>query len=336
MQLGKKRDAAEQERVLMAAALTHGIGHANFAFGLYMAAEFSVPRASEGATRLTEVRVLDPTYIYCNPRVVNALLAQYEGDGAKGRIFGPSARVLRLSGGPSTPQMRGFIAEQGIDVGETYGASEAGAIACTPFGQTGMRVLPDVEVKIGDDNELLVRTARGMTCYYGDDSLRDQYFTDDGFYITGDRGQLTEKGELRFWSRKRDALTLPDGTTINPVWIESLLEARAWVSQVVLIGDQRPYLVALIVVRDEHDSRFEDGYLEPGAHGELFSRARADIEIVNAKLEPMERIRRFALFSRPMPPEIYAEARGGKTRRERGAIERMFADRIDALYANVV
>ncbi|HET7502576.1 MAG TPA: hypothetical protein VFK02_16260, partial [Kofleriaceae bacterium] len=268
----------------------------------------------------------------CNPRVVNALLQEARATGGpSGSPFGPSCQMLRLGGGPSTSELRRTLADHGFDVGEIYGASETGSIAMTARASDRMRVLPDVTVRIGEDQEILVKTDRGMTGYHQAVPRPPDAFTADGFYRTGDRGALEPDGSLTFLARHRDLFNTSSGANLNPVWIEGLFEVLPWVDQVVLVGDRRPYLTALVVVRD-CDGGGDDGYLDPALHPSVYAQAQRDVDELNARLEPIERIRRFALFARALPVELYAAVAGGKTRRDRAAIADRYARWIEALY----
>lgn len=334
MALDLRAEDEPPQRVLMAAGLNHGIGQANLALALFLAAEHAIPTHIEAAVQLAEVRRLDPTYVYCNPRVVNALLQERRAAGdERAPLFGPGCRTVRFGGGPSTPELRRTLADEGLDVGEIYAASETGSIAMTSRGSDRMRVLPDVTVRIGDDQEILVKTDRGMTGYHQAVPRPPEAFTEDGFYRTGDRGALDADGTLVFMARQRDLLNTQSGANVNPVWIEGLIEVLPWVQQVVLVGDRRPWLAALIVLRGAEASGDEvDGCLDPAAHPALHARARRELDELNTRLEPIERIQRFALFSRALPGEIYASVSGAKTRRDRARIGERYARRIEALY----
>lgn len=342
MALGLRAEDEPPQRVLVASGLNHGIGQANLALALYLAAEQAMPAHLEAEVQLDEIRRLDPTYVYCHPRVVNAMMqAQRErAEGERAPLFGPGCRTVRFGGGPSTPELRRTLSEQGLDVGEIYAASETGSIAMTSRGSDRMRVLPDVDVRISEQQEILVKTERGMTGYHQAVPRPPESFTEDGFYRTGDRGALEADGTLVFLARERDVLNTQSGANVNPVWIEGLLEVLPWVRQVVLVGDRRPWLAALIVLPEgEVDGEAGvaaaagDGYLDPAAHPAAYARARRELDALNARLEPVERIRGLALFARPMPGEMYATVSAGKTRRDRAAVGARYAPRIEALYA---
>jgi long-chain acyl-CoA synthetase len=229
------------------------------------------------------------------------------------------------------------LAAQGVDVGEWYGSSEAGVVAMTPRG--GWRpgeigpVCPEVEVRLGGDGEILVRSPAQMIGYHGDAPLTGDAMTVDGFIRTGDLGALSPEGVLRLVGRKKEILNAPDGTNIAAVPVENLIVSLPWVEQAVLVGSQRPFLAALIAVRDAPPSSEADGFLSELTHPGLYDRARSELDAINTRLEAVEQIRSFALFGNRFDARLYAEVGSGKIRRDRDGIDTSYQARIEAIYA---
>jgi long-chain acyl-CoA synthetase len=192
------------------------------------------------------------------------------------------------------------------------------------------RLLPDVEAKIADDGEILVRSPRSMKGYSGTTEAMPAH---DGFLATGDLGEISADGWVRLLGRKREILNAPDGTNVSAARIERLLGSLPWVQQCVAIGDQLPFIAALVVMKDGPTSSHPDGYLAETEHPEIYARAASDIESVNSDLERVEKIRAFALFSRPIDGALYHYTRTGKTVVRRGAINAEYTHRIQQLYA---
>jgi long-chain acyl-CoA synthetase len=244
--------------------------------------------------------------------------------------------LLRTGGSPIDPELLHTLAAQGIDVGEWYGSSETAVVAITPRGgwrpgQIGP-VCPDVEVRLAPDGEILVRSPAQMTGYYGDEQLTRDAVTADGFILTGDLGELGKGGALRIIGRKKEILNAPDGTNIAAAPLEEALLSLPWVEQAVLVGSSRPFLAALIVVRDASPSSETDGFLSEPASPRLHDRARADLGAINARLEPIEQIRAFALFGRRFDAGLYSDVGLGKIRRHRAAIDLAYRARVEELY----
>ena len=331
--------ADARERVLMCSTLTHGLGQLVLSFGLHLGAELCVPEVIEGDVALDQVQQLDPSIVCVHPRVILSLYRQHlaRGGPPRSRFFGPSLRLLRTAGWNIDPELQHMLAAQGIDVGEWYGASETSLVAMTPPG--GWRageigpVCPGTELRLGPDSEMLVRSPLQMMGYYGDAALTREKVTADGFVRTGDFAELGPDGALRLVGRKTEIANMLDGTNIAVAPIEDLIRALPWVEQVVVVGTARPYLAALITVRDAPPSSEPDGFLGERASPALYDRARRDLAAVNARLGSVAQVRAFALFGRRFGAHLYAELKlSGKVQCNRGGIDAAYRARIEALY----
>jgi len=344
---GLPRDAEPPTRILLVAALTHGMGQYLLATAVSLAAELCVTTRFDTASSLEEVRRLDPTYACLTPRVLTSYHRQHAelGGDPGARVFGPSLRTLVIGGAAPDPALMAHAVRHGIDAIEAYGASEISLLAMTERGcwRPGIigKILPDVTLALADDGELLARSAARMVGYYGDEARTREAFTDDGWYRTGDFCEITPDGELRYRQRKRDVFNTHDGANIYPARIEDMLERLPWVAQAFLVGDQRPYLAAVLVVRDAGPATdalpsldSADGRLDPASHVGLHARARDDLARLNAQLEANEQICRFTLLARSFPAEAYAVVGHGKVRRDRAAFAARYAARIAELYAS--
>jgi long-chain acyl-CoA synthetase len=335
LSFGIRHDDPSPHRLLLVAALTHGMGQIVFAVALTVGGELCVPSRLDTATSLDEIHALDPDYLTMTPRVLRSLDEQKRARG-EARFFGPSAQLLLVGGAASDMPLLEAVAAEGVDVIESLGASEFGFAATGPRGawRPGLvgRPAPDVKLKWDDDGELLVWSPEHMVGYYGDEAATRAAFTDDGYYRTGDYAELTADGYLRYLGRKKDVFNTHEGSNIHPVRIETQIDALPWVKQVVLIGDQRPYLAALIVVDDAAAAAAPQGFLDEEEHASAYGRAREALVAINRSAEPIERVRRFALFAQPMVADLYAVVGHSKVRRNRSAIAAAYAARIESLY----
>jgi long-chain acyl-CoA synthetase len=149
-----------------------------------------------------------------------------------------------------------FLASIGIPVLEVWGLSETtGAVTQnTPdayrVGSVG-RALPGCEIKLGEDDELLVRGPTVFLGYLQADGTIKPDVDADGWYATGDVGSIDEDGYVFITDRKKELIITAGGKNIAPAKVEGLLRAHPLVSQAVAIGDTRPFLTALIVLDDE-------------------------------------------------------------------------------------
>jgi len=345
--VGRELAGPEQHRFLAVAALTHAFGLHMLTTAVALGAELDVPSAIDTAAPLGEVRALDPTVLPMTPRLLRSLARQareLDGPGAGSRVFGPSARFVLSAGGRSDPQLLGSLAAAGLEVVEWYGSSEASIVALTPRGAWRQgwagRVLDDTAVRVAPDGELLVRSPGLLLGYHGDDVATRAAFTADGFYRTGDLGELSGDGHLRILGRKRDVFNTPEGSNIYPERIETMLEALPAVDQVMLVGDGRPFLAAFVVVHPEvaagvgagPSAASADGVIDRRVRPQLYARFGRDLDDLNRRLEPIERVRRFVLLARPFPPAVYTITGPAKARRARPAFLETYAHRISRLY----
>ncbi len=185
------------------------------------------------------------------------LLAQYEL--AKRLVlnkisdaFGGRLRFAISGGAPIPKEIATFFYAANILILEGYGLTETtGAITVnTPFnykfGSVG-RPIGEVKIKIAEDGEILVKSHKVMTEYYKDAESTDEVFT-DGWFHTGDIGEITNGGDLRITDRKKDLIKTAGGKYVAPQKIEGLLKLYPLISHVLIHGDQKKYIVALVTL----------------------------------------------------------------------------------------
>ena len=117
------------------------------------------------------------------------------------------------------------------------------------FGSVG-KPMPGVEVKIADDGEVLIKGPNIFQGYYKNEDATAETL-EDGWLHTGDLGRLDEDGFLYITGRKKDIIITAGGKNITPANLENGLKQNRWISQAVVVGDRRPYLVALITLDPE-------------------------------------------------------------------------------------
>jgi long-subunit acyl-CoA synthetase (AMP-forming) len=334
------QDEPEREhRFLMIAALTHAFGLHMLTTALRLGASLCVSTQIDTGADLDEVRALDPTVLPMVPRVQRSFYHQWLAKKTPDKpIFGPSARIACSAGGCPTPEILRTMEAQGLCIIEFYGSTEASVVAVTPRGRwkagSSGKPVSDVSLKIADDGELLVRSPGVTPGYLGDEKLNHDAFTDEGFFQTGDLAEITTKGSLKIVGRKRDVFNTQEGTNIYPERIENLIESAPWAEQVILIGDQKPYLTALIAVDETliYGGAFEaNGFLPEHTHRGLYEHVGAELAEINEELERIERVVRFALFAGRLE-NVYAIVGPGKIRRDRKQVSTIYRAMIERLY----
>jgi long-chain acyl-CoA synthetase len=144
-----------------------------------------------------------------------------------------------------------------------YGLSETTAtVSCFPhigftIGTVG-KVMPEVDVKIGENNEILVKGKTVMKGYYNKPDETKAVFTDDGYFKTGDAGYLTENNEIVLTDRIKDLYKTSNGKYIAPQMIETRIGEDKYIDQIAVIGNERKFVSALIVPNFEALREYAD------------------------------------------------------------------------------
>ncbi len=251
---------------------------------------------------------------------------------------------LFVSGGAALPLEVGeFFLSAGLKIIEGYGLTEASPCIAVnrvediQLGTVG-RPLFNVQVRIADDGEILVRGDNVMKGYLNSDSATREVIDGEGWLHTGDIGILTKSGHLKITDRKKDILVSSGGKNIAPQPIENALSQSRYIDQMVLIGDRREYCTALLVpdfdaVRVYAD---EKGLLyssnsDLAANSEVHREIQRDINRLQSDFSKYEKVRKFALLSEPFSVENGDMTPTLKVKRH--IVERKYAGLIDALYA---
>jgi long-chain acyl-CoA synthetase len=190
---------------------------------------------------------------------------------------------------------------EGYGLTESCAAGTMNTVDALRFGSVG-KPLPGTEVSIADDGEILLRGPEVFLGYHRDQEATDEALDEQGWLHTGDLGALDNEGFLHITGRKKDLIITSSGKNITPVNIESLLRDRRSISEAVVYGDNRPYLVAMITLDGDACARFAErlGVTNDGAvlarHPEVRAAIAAEVEAVNQKLARIEQVKRFAIL----------------------------------------
>jgi long-chain acyl-CoA synthetase len=247
-----------------------------------------------------------------------------------------------MSGGSAMERRLGlFYDGAGIRVFEGYGLTETTAAATanppeqTRFGTVGVPV-PGTTVHIADDGEVWLRGGQVFTGYLGDPRSTDEVLR-DGWLATGDLGSLDEDGYLTITGRKKDVLVTSGGKTVSPTVLEERVRTHPLVAQCVVVGNDRPYVAALVTLDEDavHHwltmrNRPHPGPAELVRDPDLEAEVRRAVVAANTRVSQAESIRTFRILGSRFTEEDGLLTPTLKLRRK--AVEKAYAVEIDALY----
>jgi long-chain acyl-CoA synthetase len=246
-----------------------------------------------------------------------------------------------ISGGaPLAKEIAEFFHVLDIPILEGYGttecttASNVNMLGRFRFGTVGP-ALPGIELRLAEDGELLVRSSTVFAGYYKDPEGTRAVLDDDGWLSTGDIASIDEDGFVTITDRKKDILVTAGGKNVAPQNIENDLKASKYVSQAVVLGDEKPYVAALITL-DEPEVRKglggNDAPLDDLAGDEdVRQLIQGVVDDVNRDRSRFEQIKRFAILPRDFSAEEDEITPTLKLRRR--VVQEHFADEIERLYA---
>jgi long-chain acyl-CoA synthetase len=245
-------------------------------------------------------------------------------------LFGTNIRECVTGAAPIAPEILEFFYACGVPVMEGYGMTETATSATVNrpdafrFGSVG-KPMAGVEVEIGGDGEVLIKGPNIFQGYYKNDAATEETL-EDGWLHTGDLGRLDEDGFLFITGRKKDIIITAGGKNITPANLENGLKQSRWISQAVVVGDRRPYLVALITLDDE------EMQAEGAPQGdEIRAEVQKVVDEVNSHVGPVEQVKRFEIL-----PEDLSQETGELTptlKVKRNIVLDKFEDVIDSIYS---
>ncbi|MBI5931350.1 MAG: AMP-binding protein [Chloroflexi bacterium] len=324
-------------------------------------------RLWESLVSLVQARIADSLWInrwlYNRFLPIGYKLAELE---EQGKRPGPILQVLRLigemalyaplrdklglsriryaytSGAALSPDVLRFFRAINVDLHQLYGSTECQTHTVHYPGEVHVGTVgkapPTVEVKLGEDGEIMVKSRSVFAGYYKDEEKTKKALTPDGWFKTGDAGYMDENGDLIYLDRVSDLISLSSGKPFSPQYIEGRLKFSPYIHDTMAVGGfDMPYVSTLITLDFENVARWAEKrglsfttMVDLSQRDEIANLIMEDVERTNKTLPEPARIRRFVILPRAFDPDEEELTRTRKLRRR--FMEQKYGDILNAIY----
>ena len=257
-------------------------------------------------------------------------------------LLGGQVRMMPCGGAKLEPTIGKFFHSLGVNVKLGYGMTETTAtVSCWEdhgFNPNSIgKLMPNTEVKIGENNEILVRGGMVMRGYYKKPEETANAFTEDGFLKTGDAGEIDEHGNLHITDRIKELMKTSNGKYIAPQYIEGKIGKDKFIEQIAIIADAKKYVSALIVPcfdsLEEYAKQLNIKYqdrLELIKHAEIIQMFEKRLHEIQKELASFEQVKKFTLL-----PQAFTQAMEEITptlKLRRKVIMQRYREQIEKMY----
>ena len=259
--------------------------------------------------------------------------------------FGGRTRFLPVAGARLADDVNLFFQAMGLNLKYGYGMTETTATVCCyedsqfKLGSIGT-VMDGIEVKLGENNELLVRSPTVMRGYYNKPEATAEVMTADGFLRTGDAGELDDQGNIYFTERLKELMKTSNGKYVAPQLVEGTLGKDRFIEQIAIVADARHFVSALIVPcfesLEEYARSINLQYqckTELLRHSKVVEFFEARIADLQKELAKFEQVKKFTLLPSAFSMELGEITPTMKLRRK--IIESKYQSEIEAMYSHV-
>ncbi|TGX37986.1 long-chain fatty acid--CoA ligase [Sphingomonas naasensis] len=255
--------------------------------------------------------------------------------------FGGRMKAMVSGGAPLNPEVGIFFESIGLTFLQGYGQTEAAPVISCNRPKAGLKhdtvgpPLPDVEVRIAEDGEILVRGELVMHGYWRNEEETRRVLK-NGWLHTGDIGLIDDKGRIQITDRKKDIIVNDKGDNVAPQKVEGMLTLQPEIVQAMIAGDKKPYMTAVIVPDPEWTAEWCAHTATPCHFKELShdpdykAAIGAAVERVNKDLSVIERVRKFIIADAPFTIENEQLTPSLKIRRH--VLRQAYGERLDSLY----
>jgi long-chain acyl-CoA synthetase len=256
--------------------------------------------------------------------------------------LGGRVRWAVSGGAPLGTRLGHFYRGIGLTVLEGYGLTETTAASTvttpgmTKIGTVG-RPLPGVSIRIADDGEILIKGGQVFVGYYNNEAATAEALR-DGWFSTGDIGELDEDGCLRITGRKKELIVTAGGKNVAPAVLEDRLRAHRLVSQCMVVGDAQPYIACLVTLDEEAlpawlEQRGKPAMspAEAAEDPDVLAEIQLAVDEANKAVSKAEAIKKFKILASDWTEETGALTPSLKLKR--GVVMKEHAAEVDALYS---
>ena len=330
---------------------------------------FAPPRMYEQMTRTVQVKHLDATWIkrWLYRQAIKASYAAAEKRFSKKPVplwlnllnrlgylvvlkklrdhLGLSRIRHAYTGGAAMgPDHFKFFHALGVNLKQIFGQTEIAGISVVhrdgdiKFDTVGTP-LPETEVRITDEGEIVQKSPSVFLGYYKNDQATEKTLK-DGWLYSGDKGFIDEDGHLVVFDRAKDVMTLSDGTLSSPQFMETRIKFSPYLKDAWVIGDQQPYVTAVICLDYDVCGKWADerginytSYMELSQHKEIYDLVAGQVEQVNKDLPPAAKVHKFVMLYKEFDADDDELTRTRKLRR--AFVAARYQDIVEALYRDL-
>ena len=326
----------------------------------------AVPRILEKMHSSVQIKMEDATwfkrFMYNLWMPVGARVAQYELDSkpvplqwlllyamgylclfraVRDKLGMLNCRCLMSGGAPIAPEILTFYRGLGVKTVELYGATETSGTITGPQkkiknGSVGEPV-PALALKLAEDGEILLKGDSVFCGYYRDPEATNAALDKDGWFHTGDVGEIDEDGHVFIVDRKKDIIITSGGKNISPSEIENKLKCSMYIKEAIVIGDRRKFISALIQVDYENVGNWAQKnkiayttYRSLAENQQVIDMIKKEVEVANKDLAHVESIKKFKILEKELDQDDEELTATQKVKRK--TIEKVFAKEISEMY----
>ncbi len=250
-------------------------------------------------------------------------------------------RNVYTGGAALGPEIFNLFQALGVNIKQIYGQTETSGIAVSHRNgdiklSTVGKPIPEMEIKISDSGEILTKGPTVFAGYYKNQEATAKTM-EDGWLKTGDQGMIDEDGHLVMIDRMKDVMTLADGTKFSPQLIENKLKFSMYISEAVVVGQNRPYVAAMINMDMGNVGKWSESrkisyttYTDLSQKPEVYEMIAKEIAHINHSLPKLARIRKFVMLHKELDADDDEMTRTRKIRRS--FVEQRYHQLVSALY----